>query len=382
MGEVALRGRGGRCRRSEWWKECRQLWWSSALWALPSRRHSCTPRRTVLLPARSRSSLLADGRIAVSLRADLARPAGGRTRSMRANGTLLRVSAESRGRRAHRRSRAARLRAGVALRLARALSRHLGDRRARGVAYRTDRARSGGARAEPAPSAHPGERDRNARAPRSGPDRCRDRDRFHRANGDGSAGAHVGLHAALHRAAARAAARRSRWRSTARSCKCCTATASHPSGPIATPIVVAANGPKGMEVAARARRRGDDRRRRRAVVQLVLGARSSEPCSTTASSPARIGRWRPRVRRSPSCTTRCTKVIRLRSTACRAVPSGGRGRGGPRTATSLGGARGSSRPRHRPRPAAPERRPVARVHLDRHAPPTCAPGWSRSRRRE
>src|SRR6188474_3247899 len=40
------------------------------------------------------------GRIAVRLRADLARPAGGCTRSMRADGTLLCISSEPRGGRA------------------------------------------------------------------------------------------------------------------------------------------------------------------------------------------------------------------------------------------------------------------------------------------
>ena len=211
--------------------------------------------------------------------------------------------------------------------------------------------------------------------------RRRDRHRVHRPDGDGQARAHVGVHAPLHRAGARVAARRSRSRSTARSCKCCTATVSRPSGPIATPIVVAANGPKGMEVARRARRRRDDRRRRRAVVRLVLGAhlrnRARRRRAPGLGSGAR-GRGPGAHRRVPRDVRRRSRLGRRPARRSRVA---GADRGGPRSGTPPRGTRGSSRAGHRPGPAAAQRRPAAARSRGRGAPPTCAPGWSRSPRR-
>ena len=95
-----------------------------------------------------------------------------------------------------------------------------------------------------------------------------------------------------------------------------------PPFPITTPIIVAANGPKGLEVADEL---GDGVMTIGGGDPTSTGARCSRsaPCSTTASRRGfASARSRPRARRSPSCTTRCTKAIRRRSTRCPAAPSG------------------------------------------------------------
>ena len=107
----------------------------------------------------------------------------------------------------------------------------------------------GGARSEPPAPAHAGERDRDARAARAGARRRRDRYRVHRSHGDGPEAAHVGVDAALHRAAACAPARREgRGRRRDRADAARRRTSPRPARS-RRPIVIAANGPKGLAVA-------------------------------------------------------------------------------------------------------------------------------------
>ena len=254
----------------------------------------------------------------------------------------------------------------MAVRLARAVRRHLGDRGARRAAHQSDRARTGGARPEPAPPAHPGERDRHPRAARARPGRrSRSAPASPAAWPWATRRSRGRTRGATSSSCARCCAAR-RSRSTVRSCRCCTVPTSRRRFPIETPIVVAANGPKGMAVA---RELGDGVMtigERRARVRLVLGARVRHRARRRRERRVRARARRPRV---PALTVVYHAMYEGDPASVDALPDGvewrKRARRDPGSRTPPRDPRGPPGARHRTRSSAARRRPAEGVHVDR-----------------
>ena len=155
-----------------------------------------------------------------------------------------------------------------------------------------------------------------------------------------------------------------------------------PERPIATPIVVAANGPKGMDVAGEL---GDGVMTiggGEPSFELVLGARLRNRARRRRGPGLGSRRSRPRARRSPSCTTRCTKAIpaSVDGSAGRRRVAGPRSRRSPKLNAIWRCTRIiSSRVTDRDRPLLTAT--CCRAFTWTGAPPSCAPGSSRSQRR-
>ena len=185
----------------------------------------------------------------------------------------------------------------------------------------------------------------------------------------------------VHRAGARAAARRSR-----RGRRCDGADAarrrrSRRARPIATPIVVAANGPKGLAVARGAGRRRDDDRRRQSRLRVVLRRSRSARCSTTARTP---GSARALEAAGPGLTVVFHGMYEGNPEAVDGLPGGAEWRARiearARSVAASRRARGPPRRGDRARPAAPRRRLAPRVHVDRDARGDARTARRRSRR--